>query len=77
MEIKESYKERLSESTDNSLLIVMIRANWMTLDFSNAAAFTMSPHARIQRSHVSSSVHVTDTTRVLDICVVANACVSM
>ena len=36
MEIKESYKERLSESGDNSRLIVMIRANWMTLEFSNA-----------------------------------------
>lgn len=38
MEIKESYKERLSESGDNSRLIVMIRANWMTLEFSNALA---------------------------------------
>lgn len=38
MEIKESYKERLSESGDNSPLIVMIRANWMTLEFSNALA---------------------------------------
>lgn len=38
MEIKESYKERLSESGDNSRLIVMIRANWMTLEFSKCVA---------------------------------------
>lgn len=48
MEIKESYKERLSESGDNSRLIVMIRANWMTLEFSNALA---RPSAR---AHVRS-----------------------
>lgn len=31
LEIKESYKERLSESGDNSGLIVVIKANGMTL----------------------------------------------
>jgi len=36
LEIKESYKERLSESGDNSGLIVVISANWMTLGFANA-----------------------------------------
>lgn len=55
MEIKESYKERLSESGDNSRLIVMIRANWMTLEFSNALA---RPSACAQMHGVSVSFMV-------------------
>lgn len=53
MEIKESYKERLSESGDNSRLIVMIRANWMTLEFSNALA-RPSARARAQVRRVGA-----------------------
>lgn len=43
MEIKESYKERLSESGDNSGLIVVISANWMTLGFANAKRNVQAP----------------------------------
>lgn len=43
MEIKESYKERLSESGDNSGLIVVISANWMTLGFANAKRNVQTP----------------------------------